>query len=427
MRRREFLSGAVGGAAALGAIQPVESLAEAPAAATTMARPAVFYVPGYRPDLAHYRGRPVPEAPEFRRQLPANYAGETTLIARIDEASGSVRRALLPIRGHAVTLNPVGGPAFWNSMDRATQLTFDPTTLELVALRSLGEDFVGGGHALALPDGKHILVTERRRYAGWQGDAARHEGRLAIRDAENLRLIEAFGCGGMSPHDVALMPDGRHVAVANYGSLLAPDGWRPEIRAPSVSVIELASGRLVESFRPEEPAAEVRHLAAGRGGLLALLVRRGSVAERDAFLRSVMEVYEPDDSSFDDGSYLPAPIWNPADGGGQALLWPGDPLDARQGQTLVYDPAADEFIASFATSHRILVIDGAGERITRTIETDRLGLRQPRGIQLHPDDKHYAVSGSWADILLFERRNHRPVPERRIGVSLFHHSHMTIG
>ena len=78
----------------------VNTLAAAETAPERNAAAAVFYVPGYRPDLARYRGRPVPEAPEFRRQLPADYAGETTMIARIAsvtvlrDRSASVRSAM---------------------------------------------------------------------------------------------------------------------------------------------------------------------------------------------------------------------------------------------------------------------------------------------------------------------------------------------
>lgn len=428
MRRRDFLTTGIGGAAGLAAIRPVASLADAGTTVAAPTAPAVYFLPGYRPDLAHYRGRPVPEAPEFRRQLPEGYSGEATLVTRIDEADGSIRRALLPIRGHAITLNPAGGPAFWNSMDRAMQLAFDPATLELVALRSLGEDFVGGGHAIALPDGKHVLATERRSYASWQGDPGKHEGRLAIRDAENLRLVEAFGCGGMAPHDAVLLPDGKHVAVANYGSLLGADGWHPEIHAPSISVVELASGRLAANFPSDDRTAEVRHLAADSDGApLALLVRRGSIEERDALLRDVAEIYEPDGSSFDDGAYLPAPIWRPGAPPGARAIWPADRLDARQGQTVLYDARAGEFIAVFTASHRVIAIDAKSSRITACVDTERLGLRYPRGVGLHPDGEHYAVSGSWQDIMLFRRGTHAPAPERRIGASLFHHSHLTVG
>jgi len=60
------------------------------------------------------------------------------------------------------------------------------------------------------------------------------------------------------------MPDGKHLAVANYGSTFDPKYGkkRPLLLDPSVTIIELAGGKLVETIRPAEPAGEIRHLAA---------------------------------------------------------------------------------------------------------------------------------------------------------------------
>ena len=108
MRRREFLAGGAG----LVGIGAAGRAASAPEVAPVIrSKPAAYLVPGYRTDLAHYRGRAVEEAPDLRRALPADYRGPTTIVTRIDEADGSVRRALMPIRGHAIALRLGGGSA----------------------------------------------------------------------------------------------------------------------------------------------------------------------------------------------------------------------------------------------------------------------------------------------------------------------------
>ncbi len=61
-----------------------------------------------------------------------------------------------------------------------------------------------------------------------------------------------------------------------------------------------------------------------------------------------------------------------------------------------------------------------------TFTTDRLGLHRPRGVALLPGGAHYAVSGHWRDIYVFERGSHRLVREACQYVLLFGHSHLTV-
>ena len=427
MRRRVFLAGGAGlvGIGAAGCTATVSQHARA-----VGFKPAVYFVPGYRTDLAHYRGRPAEEAPDLRSALPAAYRGPTTLLTRIDEADGSLRRALLPIRGHAIVPRPGGGLAVWNSMEGDTVLTFDPASLEIGALGGFaGEGMVGGGHAVFTPGGGEIVVTERRRREAYSGRPADHYGRVTIRDPASLRAIETYSAEGVAPHDIALMPDGRHVAIANYGSHLPKDAWRPHIVEPSLTILELSSGRLIEKLTPPEPTAELRHLAAGGfERLAAVLVRRGSLEEEAAILADYGEVYEGDSSSRDAGAFLPGPVIRfDARARSAAMSWLPDPLLARQAQSLVYDAAADEVIVTFTSSHAIGVFAGADGRVKTVIRTDRLGLRYPRGIALHPDGVHYAVSGSWRDLILLRRGAHEPAFGRSIVAVLFDHSHIAVG
>src|SRR5687767_11911639 len=103
MRRRQFLAGsaALAGVGAAGSATAACGQPE-----IVPARPAVYLVPGYRPDLASFRGRPAVESAELRGRLLARYDGPLTLVTRIDEADGSVRRALMPLRGHAISVRP---------------------------------------------------------------------------------------------------------------------------------------------------------------------------------------------------------------------------------------------------------------------------------------------------------------------------------
>ena len=107
-----------------------------PAAGCAAIRPvrpssaATYFVPGYAPDRAWSRGRPVAEDPVLAMAVPAGWEGSLTLVSRADERDGTLRRAVFPLAGHEITLSPDGLRAVFNSLNDPHCVTFDPTTLE---------------------------------------------------------------------------------------------------------------------------------------------------------------------------------------------------------------------------------------------------------------------------------------------------------
>jgi hypothetical protein len=158
--------------------------------------------------------------------------------------------------------------------------------------------------------------------------------------------------------------------------------------------------------------------------LAGVAVRRGSREEEAALLAGRSEIYEADGSSFDEGAFLPAPVVGFSSGRRWQAL-PADPLLSRQAQSILYDPQWDEFIVTFTSAHAVGVFGGDG-RVRRMIGSERMGLRYPRGLALHPDGLHYAVSGSWRDLALLRRGTHEPAPGRAIFEVLFDHSHLAV-
>lgn len=425
LRRRQLLLGAA--AAALG------GLARSPPSGAGPARHAVYLVPGYRASMASHRGIPADQSPSLRRSFPTGYEGGVTLVSRVDERDGSTRRALMPVVGHKITVAPDGATAVWSSMNGPNAVTFDPSTLELgVMVGTCGADFVGGGHAVFAPDGAALLSSERRRPDGLPARADAHHGRLVIRDPRTLRVLETYDAQGIAPHEIALTSDGRHVAIANYGSPQRTAGEAPTGPfEPSLTVLELASGRLVYKRPGPVADAEVRHLAiCGQDRIAAICARqRDADAVRDS-LAPLSASTDEQDLSVDEGvAYLPAPIaWfdplraeRPA-----AATMPADAGLARQGQSILYDPRHDEVLVTFASSHAVIAFAAVGGAVRRVIRTDRLGLRYPRGIALHPDGEHYVVSGSWQGIYQFRRGTHAVSWERNLHPVLFDHSHLTL-
>ena len=98
----------------------------------------------------------------------------------------------------------------------------------------------------------------------------------------------------------------------------------------------------------------------------------------------------------------------------------------RYGQTIIYDSEHDEAIGTFPSQNTVVVFAGDDGRVKRTIDTAALGLRQPRGIVLHPNGTHYSVSGYWQDIYAFRRGSHELDRDLCRYETLFGHSHCSV-
>lgn len=399
------------------------------AAATARAAEAVYFVPGYRTDAASFRGQPAASAAELRRGFPAGYKGGVTLLTRLDERDAAPRRALLPIVGHHVAIAPDRRTGFFSSMNGPGFLAFDPGTLATGAMPPCHDPaFVAGGHAAFTADGVALLTVERRRFDLPATRPEDRHGRLVLRDPRSFAVLESHSTHGIAPHDVCLTQDGRHAVIANYGSTNLPkSGEAPVIVDPCVTVLELDSGRLVYR-RSVANDAELRHLAGNRlDRVLALCVLQAVGVEAATLAGQDDRIDEPD-PSFDQGVvFRPGPVARfdatrpetPA-----RIVMPDAPDLARYGQSIVYDPAQDEFLVTFASSHTVIAFAGADAAVKRIVRTDRLGLRFPRGIALHPDGAHYAVTGGWQGLYLFRRGSHEVAWERCLHPVFFEHSHL---
>ena len=123
------------------------------------------------------------------------------------------------------------------------------------------------GHGIFSPDGKLMVATENDYEAG--------RGVLGVYDASRQGIYKRVGeyaSGGVGPHEVVLMPDGRTLCVANGGILTHPDYGKLQLNAdtmrPSLAYIDLFSGQLLEQiFRhPDLNRLSIRHLVVDARG-----------------------------------------------------------------------------------------------------------------------------------------------------------------
>jgi hypothetical protein len=400
------------------------------AAAKNLKNTAV-YVPGYYPDYAFANGRQVADNRHFNRAIRKDDKVRK-MLTRIG-FDGSIRQTLLPVAAHDVEVAPDRSVGVLCSMDGEQHSAFDPETLEMAALApSLGEGWRGGGHAVYLDGGKTVILSERAPAAPYHGSPDAHYGRLTVREPKTLKIVESYSTHGIDPHDIRLTVDGKYIVAANYGSTVSARTGahtvpRTVVQA-SITVVEVASGKLVDKRVTGKGEVELRHLAAGGlDRIFAIQARYGGDAEDarqradDGAAYDFDQTTEPglnythaDTLKYDASRKTAAPM---GDRRSRALM--------RHGLSIRYDARHDEAIATYPSTHQIMVFDGATGKLANRLDTRTVGLRYPSGLTMLPDGRHYAVAGFWENLFVFERGSHRLVRELCLYPMFFGHSHIT--
>lgn len=127
------------------------------------------------------------------------------------------------------------------------------------------------GHGVFAAGGDLLFTTENDYEAG--------EGRVGIWDAAaGYRRMGEFASGGVGPHDMALLPGGRTLVVANGGIETHPDMGRAKLNIPvmrpNLCYLSL-DGRVVERVElgPDLHKNSIRHLAVARDGTVGFAMQ----------------------------------------------------------------------------------------------------------------------------------------------------------
>lgn len=187
-------------------------------------------------------------------------------IALLTEAGEIVHRYDLPERGHDAVFSPDGRllvvfarrpGAFAAVIDLAR--TDEP----IVFHAPEGRHFYG--HGCFSPDGRLLYSTEN--------DFDNARGVIGVHDVtDGFARIGEFFSGGIGPHDMTVLPDGRTMLIANGGLETHPDYGRTILNVatmkPNLAFMDLADGRIlsVNELAQELHKLSIRHLAMMRDG-----------------------------------------------------------------------------------------------------------------------------------------------------------------
>jgi hypothetical protein len=176
---------------------------------------------------------------------------------------------ILPSRGHDATARPASGevvvfarrPGNWF-------IVVDAARGRVVSTVLAAKDRHFYGHGVFTPDGRLLYATENDTVSG--------NGVLGIYDAgDGYRRIGEISSRGIGPHDVAFLPDGRTLVVANGGLRTLPGTGREVLNKddmkPNVALIDWAHDQTLATFElePRLRALSIRHMAIARDRTIA--------------------------------------------------------------------------------------------------------------------------------------------------------------
>ena len=430
MKRRDLLAygASLAGVSALAGCATVQ--AGDVTSTTPSLAPADIYIPGYAPWQARFQGVPAPAHPGLRKAIPKGYDGRITMLTKFG-LDGSVRQALFPIRGHDVAISPDKRVGIFGAMERQTYVAFDPETLDLVAMgRPFQPDWIGGGHSVFLSK-KLVAVTERAPKIPYSGTPEDHFGRVTLRNPQTLEIEHDFSTFGIAPHEIRLLEDGKHAVMANYGTTIPPGGGTSyglplHIVEPSVTIVEVESGKLVEKYLGNTKE-ELRHLCARDRETIFAIQTELQRDDQDArFFKDRKIVHTFDTSNADGTSFAVAPTVriNTRSGRLKPLGSGANRQKMRHGLSIEYDPDHDEVISTYPSTHTVIVFDADSGAVKQVTDCEPIGLEYPCGIALLPGQNYYVVAGNWRNLYVFERGTHKLMRELSHYPINFGHSHI---
>ena len=177
-----------------------------------------------------------------------------------DIQGNEIARHTLPGRGHGAARHPDGNAAVIIGRRPATYMsvvTFDaagnPDFQDIES--DPGRHFFG--HATYSSDGRWLYTTEN--------DYQNQRGIIAVRDTQaNYAVVSEWESGGIGPHELRLLPDGKTLVVANGGILTHPDQPRAKLNLdsmrPNLAYLDSQTGKLLERWELDDHQLSIRHI-----------------------------------------------------------------------------------------------------------------------------------------------------------------------
>lgn len=206
--------------------------------------------------------------------LAAGKVGEDYVLHGLSDAGASLFHLPLPARGHAAAAHPTRAEAVAFARRPGTYALVLDCALGLVRHRlSPPEGRQFNGHGVFTADGRLLMTSE----VVAEGSA----GRIGLWETQRYTRIGEWASGGIGPHDLRLMADGR-IVVANGGIETDPSD-RTKLNLPTMRpnlTLLSQSGVILDQLElPDLRQNSMRHLALAGDRVAFAMQWEGDLAE----------------------------------------------------------------------------------------------------------------------------------------------------
>ncbi|MCY7293991.1 DUF1513 domain-containing protein [Alteromonas sp. a30] len=186
-------------------------------------------------------------------------------VAAVDIDGYLISRVALPARGHdtlALPHKPGHALVFARSPNTfAMEINF--ITGHITHQFECGNDTYFCGHGALSADGSKLFTSENQ--------LNHNQGMIVVRDTQSYQVLNRFASGGISPHELVMLPNSNTLAVANSG-IVSVYGNSNSVDTPASKVtsrhftqsnlayIDADSGRVIAKLNAPEAGQSIRHL-----------------------------------------------------------------------------------------------------------------------------------------------------------------------
>lgn len=176
--------------------------------------------------------------------------------------------ARVPMRAHGCAVHPTDPHRvlFFARRPGTQAFELDRSTLRVRTVFTTQDGQHLAGHGSYSHAGDLIFTPEH--------DYQRARGVVVVRDARNFAVVGELNTNGIDSHELAWLPDGRSLLVANGGIMTHPRTFRRKLNIPtmdpSLCVLDAGSGECKQQWRLPDHLLSIRHLSMASDGTTAV-------------------------------------------------------------------------------------------------------------------------------------------------------------